>query len=79
MAMLPREAFFAASRPVPWESAVGAVSAELVCPYPPGAPTLVPGERITAEVVEYLDGLRSLGAQIAGPVDPTLSTIRIMA
>ena len=79
LAVPPREAFFAESRSVAWESSVGEVAAELVCPYPPGAPALVPGERITREVVEYVDGLRSLGAQLAGPADPTLSMIRILA
>jgi arginine/lysine/ornithine decarboxylase len=77
--LLPREAYFAESRPVAWEHSVGQIAAELVCPYPPGAPALVPGERITEEVVEYVNGLRALGAQIAGPADPTLSTIRIVA
>lgn len=76
---LPREAFFAETRSVPWASAIGEVSAELVCPYPPGTPVLVPGERISPEVVKYLDGMRALGAQIAGPADTTLSTIRILA
>ncbi len=76
--LLPREAYFAESRPVPWEDSVGQIAAELVCPYPPGTPALVPGERITLEVVEYVDGLRALGAQIAGPADPDLSTIRIV-
>jgi len=79
MVVTPRDAFFAESREVPWASSVGQVAAELVCPYPPGAPALVPGERITQEVVEYLDGMRALGAQLAGPADPTLSTIRILA
>ncbi len=79
MELLPRDAFFAESRPIAWEDAVGAIAAELVCPYPPGTPALVPGERITREVVEYLDSMRALGAQIAGPADPQLETIRIMA
>ncbi len=79
MVLLPREAFFAESRPIPWSRALGEVSAELVCPYPPGAPALVPGERITPEVVEYLDDMRALGAQFVGPADPNFETIRIMA
>ncbi|MNX26634.1 Arginine decarboxylase [compost metagenome] len=79
VAVPPRDAFFAESRAVPWEASVGEIAAELVCPYPPGAPALVPGERITREVVEYVDGMRALGAQLAGPADPTLSMIRILA
>lgn len=79
MVVPPREAYFAEHREIPWSQALGEVAAEHVSPYPPGAPALVPGERITQEVVEYLDGLRALGAQLAGPADPQLETIRILA
>lgn len=74
---LPRDAFLGRSRPVPLEAAVGEVAAELVCPYPPGIPALVPGERITREVLEYLNALRGLGASFVGPEDPTLGTIQV--
>ena len=36
------------------DDAVGRVSAESIAGYPPGIPALLPGERITAEVVAYL-------------------------
>lgn len=36
---------------VPVEDSIGEISAEYIIPYPPGIPVLVPGERITEEVV----------------------------
>ena len=53
-AMSPRDAFFAPSRPLPLQECAGEVSAEMVTPYPPGIPVLVPGQLITDDIVEYL-------------------------
>tara|TARA_Y100001978_G_scaffold202217_1_gene222630 strand:+ start:7599 stop:8990 length:1392 start_codon:yes stop_codon:yes gene_type:complete len=36
------------------KDSVGKISAEMVCPYPPGIPLLVPGERIDQERVDWL-------------------------
>lgn len=77
LACLPRDAALGRSRTVRLEEAVGEVAAELVCPYPPGIPALVPGERITTEVLEYMDALRGLGASFVGPEDPSLETIQV--
>jgi hypothetical protein len=51
---LPRDAFFAAAAAVPVAEAIGRVAAEQITPYPPGIPAVVPGERLTAEVLDYL-------------------------
>jgi arginine/lysine/ornithine decarboxylase len=72
-AMTPREAYFAPSRAIELESAVGAISAELVTPYPPGIPVLAPGDLITREKVDYLlstseHGRGNYGAGGAAPV-----------
>src|SRR4051794_33227226 len=50
-AMAPREAFFAATELVKPGDAPGRVSAELVTPYPPGIPAVVPGEVYTEAIV----------------------------
>ncbi len=39
----PRDAFFAQKNCLPIEKSVGYISAELLCPYPPGIPVLIPG------------------------------------
>jgi arginine/lysine/ornithine decarboxylase len=78
-AMTPREAFFAESRVVPLPEAWGEISAELVIPYPPGIPVLAPGEVITDEKIAYLrEGARH-GMYVSGPVDPSLTTIRVVS
>jgi arginine/lysine/ornithine decarboxylase len=79
MAMTPREAFFAGSRPVPLPVAIGEIAAELIVPYPPGIPVLVPGERIGWDKLMYLAEISTRGACCAGAADPTLLTLRVVA
>jgi arginine/lysine/ornithine decarboxylase len=77
--MSPREAFFGPVEHVPAEAAIGRIAAEQVTPYPPGIAVMVPGERINAEVVEYLrSGLRA-GMVLPDATDPTLETFRVRA
>jgi arginine/lysine/ornithine decarboxylase len=74
---LPRDAFFGPSHAVNTRDAVGKVAAEQVTPYPPGIPAIVPGERISAEVVDYLQSGLQAGMVLPDPADPTLQTIRV--
>lgn len=74
----PREAFLGASEAVPVDQAVGRISTESIAGYPPGVPTLLPGERVTAEVVAYLRALRAAGARLHGAADPTFETMRVL-
>ncbi|MCC6313011.1 MAG: aminotransferase class V-fold PLP-dependent enzyme [Thermomicrobiales bacterium] len=78
-AMSPRAAFFSPALAVPLERSVGAVSAELVIPYPPGIPVLAPGDVITADKVAYLRDGVARGVHLSGPADPHLATIRVVA
>ncbi len=52
-ALSPREAFFLPSHVVPVEQAVGKISAECLAPCPPGWTLLVPGQRITEEILSF--------------------------
>jgi arginine decarboxylase len=76
---LPRDAFFAAAEAVPIADAVGRVAAEQITPYPPGIPAVVPGERLTVEVLDYLRTGLQAGMVLPDPADPTLATIRVTA
>jgi arginine decarboxylase len=78
-AMLPRDAFFAPKESVPAGQAVGRIAAEQVTPYPPGIPVIVPGERITAELLDYLRTGLDAGMLLPDPADPSLDTIRVVA
>ena len=44
----------------------GRITAVLLTPYPPGIPLLVPGERVTSRIVEYLRVEAELAAQFPG-------------
>lgn len=64
-----REAAMGETVMVPWEAAAGAVSASVVAPYPPGVALLVPGEKITGEVVECVRELLAQGGSLRGCPD----------
>lgn len=71
----PREAFFARKRKVTMKESVGRICGELICPYPPGIPVMIPGEIITEKAMDYLLLVRSKGAMISGASDASLSSI----
>ena len=77
--MPPREAFLGEADVVTVDDAVGRVSAEAIAGYPPGIPVLLPGERITDEVIEYLRSLKAVGARLHGASDPDFKTICVLS
>jgi arginine/lysine/ornithine decarboxylase len=76
--LTPREAFFAAKEQVAFAEAAGRISAEQVMFYPPGVPLLVPGERISRELLDYLKAQQALGRKIVGPEDTALGTLKVV-
>src|SRR3954470_3269525 len=78
-AMLPRDAFFGRVEQVPVEQADGRIAAEMLSPYPPGVPVLAPGERIDADVLDYLVTGVQAGLLIPDAADPTVRTLRVVA
>ena len=68
-----------ADETVPAAESVGRVCAEVVAPYPPGVPVLIPGEIITAELLDALADARAAGTRIAYAADPDLSTLQVVA
>lgn len=74
----PRAAFFAPSRARSIEQTIGERSAELICPYPPGIPVLLPGEPITSDAVYYLQQVLDNGGMLTGCADPSLQTLRVL-
>ena len=49
---------------VPLAQAAGAVSADYVYAYPPGIPYLVPGEVVSAEMIDRINALREAGVEV---------------
>ncbi len=74
----PRDAFFAKTETLPLEQVVDHISAELICPYPPGIPALMPGEIINPAAIEYLQQILTLGGNITGCSDPSFKTLKVV-
>lgn len=75
----PKEAFYSDKEAVPLSEAAGRISGEIVMCYPPGIPILTPGERITEEIVEYIEYAKEKGCSLQGTLDEecrSLSVIR---
>jgi arginine decarboxylase len=73
-----RDAFLGTGEAVAVDDAIGRISCESIAGYPPGVPSLLPGERVTAEVVAYLRDLTTAGARLHGAADPTFATVRVL-
>ncbi|MEV5712382.1 ornithine decarboxylase [Amycolatopsis mediterranei] len=78
-AMLPRDAFFGPTEQVPAADAAGRIAAEMITPYPPGAPGVLPGEVITQPMLDYLRSGLGAGMELPDPADSALKSIRVVA
>ncbi len=78
LAMTPREAYLGAQEVVPAAHAVGRIAAESLATYPPGIPNVLPGERLTAETLAYVQRTLELGGSVRGASDRLLHTVRVV-
>lgn len=74
--MNPREAYFARTEQV--ANPVGRIAAEMISPYPPGVPAILPGERFNEAVVDYLRAGIAAGMVVPDSADPELKTFRVV-
>lgn len=74
----PQEAFYAGKRSLPLRECVGHVCSEFVMCYPPGIPILAPGERITQEILDYIEYAKRKGCSMTGPEDPDIEHINVL-
>jgi lysine decarboxylase len=79
LVMTPREAFLGRQESVPAAEAVGRIAAESLATYPPGIPNVLPGERLTAETLDYIQRTLELGGSVRGASDRLLRTVRVVA
>ena len=78
LAMTPREAFLGPQEAVPFADAAGRIAAESLAAYPPGVPNVLPGERLTAPTIEYVQQTLEHGGMLRGAADRKLRTIRVV-
>ena len=77
--MLAITAVLGALETGPWQQAAGRVSADMICPYPPGIPIVAPGELLNDAIVDYLQQLAAEGVMVEGGADESLSEFRVVA
>ena len=79
-AMDLREAYFSATEIVPADAVAGRVSADSLAAYPPGVANVLPGEVITAAVVDFLrQTAASPYGWVRGSLDPQVTRFRVIA
>ncbi|HCJ67329.1 MAG TPA: hypothetical protein DHV62_08425 [Elusimicrobia bacterium] len=80
MVMMPRDVFLMQkTKRIPLRKAAGHIAAQSLTPYPPGIPVLIPGERITPEICDYLLNLSDKEIRVSGQETDTLKTIKVIA
>ena len=75
----PQEAFYAPKKSVPIDQSEGMVCSEFVMCYPPGIPILAPGERITRDILDYIEFAKKKGCSMTGPEDPDILRLNVLA
>ncbi|MDD4160091.1 MAG: aminotransferase class I/II-fold pyridoxal phosphate-dependent enzyme [Synergistaceae bacterium] len=75
VAMTPQQAFHSNKKSVPIKESLGMISGELVMAYPPGIPILAPGERLTAEIIDYIRYAKEKGCVMTGTKDMEMNNI----
>ena len=73
----PQEAFYAEKESRPIDACEGEICCEFVMCYPPGIPILAPGERITAQIIEYIRYSKEKGCQLTGPESMDVSRLNV--
>lgn len=74
----PQEAFYAEKESMAIEKCAGQICAESVMCYPPGIPILAPGERITAQILDYIQYMKAKGGTVTGPEDLAIEHLNVL-
>jgi len=78
MIVSPRDAFYSPTKSISLKCAAGEIAAEMLMAYPPGIPVILPGERISADMIEYIRFLKSQGCTLQGTADPQVNCFRVL-
>lgn len=76
--LMPWEALYCEKEQVEAEKSIGRMCGEMIIPYPPGIPVLMPGEIITREVYEYLRLCLGQGVKVNGASDAKLEKLWVI-
>ena len=67
--MTPQKAFYSNKISIPLDECNNKICGEFVMCYPPGIPILAPGERITEEIISYIQYAKEKGCSLTGARD----------
>ena len=74
----PQQAFYSKKKSMPINESSGKVCGEFVMCYPPGIPILAPGERITDEIINYINYAKEKGCFMTGTQDMKIENINVV-
>ena len=74
----PQKAFYSNKRSIPINQSSGMVCGEFVMCYPPGIPILAPGEKITDEIINYINYAKEKGCFMTGTQDMKIENINVV-
>jgi arginine/lysine/ornithine decarboxylase len=74
----PQKAFYSQKKSIPINESSGFVCSEFVMCYPPGIPILAPGERITKDIIDYIQYAKAKGCSMTGSEDPDINNINVL-
>ncbi len=77
-ALTPRGAYFSSKHLISLQESCGRVCGEILSPYPPGVPVIVPGEIISKEIIEYIMCSKNQGIHWQGSADANLEKILVV-
>ena len=76
--IIPRDAFYMQKKILPLLESAGEIAGEYIMAYPPGIPILSPGERITKEIIEYIEVLKTQKSVLTDNHDPSGEFIKVI-
>ena len=79
VAVSPQDAFYADKESLPIMETDGRICSEFVMCYPPGIPILAPGERITKDILDYIQYAKEKGCSMTGPEDADIAFLNVLA
>ncbi|MHB1484332.1 MAG: aminotransferase class I/II-fold pyridoxal phosphate-dependent enzyme [Saccharofermentanales bacterium] len=74
----PKAAFYSNKKSVPIIQSNYEICAEFVMAYPPGIPILAPGERVTKEIIDYIQYAKAKGCFLTGTEDMKVENINVV-
>lgn len=74
----PKQAFYGEKISLPIMESEGRVCGEFVMCYPPGIPILAPGERITKDILDYIQYAKGKGCFMTGPEDMKIERLNVI-